>query len=202
MPASLYRRRGKRLLDAALAALGLALLSPLLLLVAAAIKLTDRGPVLFRQPRAGRGGRPFKILKFRSMREGAAGPGVTARADPRVTPVGRLLRKTKLDELPQLVNVLKGDMSFVGPRPELPKFVALFAEDYRLILSVAPGITDYAAIRFRDEESELGAYADAEEAYVRVVLPAKIALYRRYIEDIGLATDLRIIAATLKRIAA
>jgi lipopolysaccharide/colanic/teichoic acid biosynthesis glycosyltransferase len=196
MPAELYRRWGKRALDVTAAGAGLLVLSPVLAGVAALIKLTDPGPVFFRQTRAGLGFRPFQIIKFRSMRWGAAGPSVTAGTDPRITRVGRVLRKTKLDELPQLLNVLRGEMSLVGPRPEVPKYVELFRGEYEKVLSVKPGITDYAAIAYRDEEAVLGRFADPEEGYVRAVLPAKLALYRRYIAEVGLRTDLKILAAT------
>lgn len=202
MPDSLYVRRFKRAFDVAAAGAGLVLLSPVLLAVAAAIALLDPGPVLFRQTRVGRGRKPFEILKFRTMRAGGAGAKVTAGSDPRVTPLGRLLRRTKLDELPQLINVLRGDMSVVGPRPEVPEYVELFEDDYAHILSVRPGITDYAAIKYRDEESVLAAYRDAEDGYVTKVLPDKIALYRRYIDDAGFATDLKIILATAAKIVA
>lgn len=198
--ASLYERRFKRLFDVAAAAAGLVVLSPILLAVAAALKLLDPGPVFFRQTRAGLGSKPFKIIKFRTMRAGCRGAEVTSGGDARVTPLGGLLRRTKLDELPQLFNVLRGDMSVVGPRPEVPRYVELFKDDYELILSVKPGITDYAAIKYRDEEAVLAAYRDPEEGYVTKVLPDKIALYRRYIAEVGLATDLRIILATVAKV--
>lgn len=199
---SFYRRRGKRLLDFVLAGLGLAALSPVLLLVAAAVKLLDPGPVFFTQTRVGLGLRPFRIIKFRSMRAGVGGPSVTSDGDPRTTPLGAFLRRTKLDELPQLLNVLRGEMSLVGPRPEVPEYVELFKEDYRSILAVRPGITDYAAIRYRDESAVLAGFADPESGYVECVLPRKLELYRRYISDMGLATDIKIILATLRRLAA
>ena len=200
MRASLYERRLKRAFDVTAAAAGLVTLSPLLLAVAAALKLADPGPVLFSQARAGLGGKAFRIYKFRTMRAGGGGPQITSGEDPRVTRIGRLLRRTKLDELPQLFNVLRGDMSVVGPRPEVPKYVELFKEDYAAILCVRPGITDYAAIKYRDEEAALRAFANPEEGYVKKVLPDKIALYRRYIADVGFATDLRIIIATLAKV--
>lgn len=200
MRGSLYERHFKRMFDLAAAVAGLIALSPVLLAVAAVIKVLDPGPVLFIQTRVGLGSKPFKIFKFRTMRAESEGAQITADADARVTPLGRLLRKTKLDELPQLFNVLRGDMSVVGPRPEVPKYVGLFRDDYDLILSVRPGITDYAAIKYRDEEEVLGAYRDAEEGYVKKVLPDKIALYRRYLADAGFATDLRIILATVSKI--
>lgn len=198
---SLYARHLKRAFDVVAAVLGLVLLSPVLLVVAAAIKLLDPGPIFFSQTRAGQCLRTFVLFKFRTMRVGGAGPLITSGSDARITPLGRLLRKTKLDELPQLFNVLRGDMSVVGPRPEVPRYVELFKDDYAFILSVRPGITDYAAIKYRDEEAVLAAYRDPEEGYATKVLPDKIALYRRYIADIGFTTDIKIILATVAKIA-
>lgn len=202
MRGRLYELHFKRALDVAGAAAGLVVLSPVLLAVAAAIKFLDPGPVFYTQTRVGLGSKPFKMFKFRTMRDGGGGPLVTAVADARVTRLGRLLRRTKLDELPQLLNVLRGDMSVVGPRPEVPRYVELFKEDYELILSVKPGITDDAAIKYRDEEAVLGAYRDVEQGYVTKVLPDKIALYRRYIGEIGFLTDMRILLATASKIVA
>ena len=203
MPASSYRRWGKRALDVALSAGGLIALGPLFLLIAAAIKLADPGPVFFRQTRMGLGFRPFQILKFRTMRANAAGPSITrGSADPRVTRLGGPLRRLKLDELPQLVNVLRGEMSLVGPRPEVPKYVELFKEDYARILTVKPGITDFASVHFRDEAAVLDGFADAEHGYVSEVLPQKVALYHRYVADLGLSTDLKILLATMRKLAA
>lgn len=196
----LYAARFKRVFDVSAAAAGLVVLSPVLLAIAAALKLLDPGPVLFSQTRAGRGARPFKIYKFRTMRAGGGGSPLTSGGDSRVTPLGRVLRKTKLDELPQLFNVLRGDMSVVGPRPEVPRYVELFKSDYEHILSVKPGITDYASVKYRDEEAVLAGYRDPEEGYVTKVLPDKIALYRRYIDEIGFMTDLRIILATAAKV--
>jgi lipopolysaccharide/colanic/teichoic acid biosynthesis glycosyltransferase len=187
----------KRALDVALAALGLAVLGPGLAAVALAVKASSPGPVLFRQVRVGRSGRPFRICKFRSMRVGEGGALVTASGDPRVTRVGRFLRRWKIDEIPQLWNVVAGDMSLVGPRPEVPRFVERFAGDYARILAVRPGITDYAAVEYRDEESLLAAAADRDAAYVELVLPAKIALYHRYLDEMSLKTDLALIFRTL-----
>lgn len=202
MRGSLYERRFKRAFDVAAAGAGLVILSPLLLIVAAVMKLADPGPVFFRQTRAGFGSKPFEIFKFRTMRVDGGGAQITSGSDPRVTRLGRLLRKTKIDELPQLFNVLRGDMSVVGPRPEVPKYVELFKDDYKVILAVKPGITDYAAIKYRDEESVLAAYRDPEEGYVAKVLPDKIALYRRYLADVGFVTDMRIILATVVKVVA
>lgn len=172
-------------------------LAPLLAAVGIAVIADSPGPVLFRHERVGLRGQKFRLLKFRSMAHGSRGSQVTAAGDARVTRVGRLLRRTKLDELPQLWNVLVGDMSLVGPRPEVERYVTLFAHDYEEILQVRPGITDFAAIEYRDEERILAAAADPEREYRQVVLPAKIALYRRYLAERSLRTDLNIIARTL-----
>jgi lipopolysaccharide/colanic/teichoic acid biosynthesis glycosyltransferase len=196
-----YRRRGKALLDRALAAAGLVALSPVFALAALTIKLSDGGPVFFRQARVGAGFRTFQMLKFRSMRKDAGGPPLTAAGDPRVTAFGRFLRRTKLDELPQLWNVLKGEMSLVGPRPEVPRYVEAFREAYETILSVKPGITDFAAIEYRDEESVLARFSDPAEGYMNEVLPAKLRLYRRYVSELSLAVDITILARTLRRLA-
>jgi lipopolysaccharide/colanic/teichoic acid biosynthesis glycosyltransferase len=201
MLGSLYAGGGKRAFDFAAALAGLALLSPVLLAVGLAIKLSDPGPVFFLQTRVGLNFKPFKVLKFRTMRQGGDGPQITAGGDLRITAVGAFLRKTKLDELPQLFNVLAGEMSLVGPRPEVPKYVELFKDDYRVVLSVRPGITDYAAIEYRDEEKVLAAFKDPEAGYVKEVLPAKIALYRRYIAELGPLTDARILLGTLAAVA-
>lgn len=192
----------KRTFDILASLFGLTLLAPIGLLVALAIKLDSRGPVFFRQVRVGRDFRPFRINKFRTMVADAPARGgqLTAGADPRITRVGRILRKTKVDELPQLINVLVGDMSLVGPRPEVPKYVELFASDYRDILSVRPGITDPASVKYRDESAVLAAAADPERAYIEQILPEKIALARQYIERSSLAYDLGIIFQTLWRI--
>ncbi len=189
----------KRTFDFLASLVGLTLLAPFGLLVALAIKLDSSGPVFFRQVRIGRDFRPFKIYKFRTMVADAPSRGgqLTAGSDPRITRVGRILRKTKVDELPQLINVLIGDMSLVGPRPEVPKYVELFAGDYREILSVRPGITDPASVKYRDESKVLAASADPETAYVEQILPEKIALARQYIKRSSLAYDLGIIFQTL-----
>src|SRR5579859_5515204 len=149
----LYRRAGKRALDAAVSAMMLVVISPLLLIVCALVKLTSPGPVFYRQERVGEGGRPFNIVKFRSMVVDAdrRGLGLTSAGDPRVTRCGVVLRQLKIDELPQLWNVLKGDMSLVGPRPELPVYVANYDSRQRVVLTVRPGITDIASIAFRWE---------------------------------------------------
>jgi lipopolysaccharide/colanic/teichoic acid biosynthesis glycosyltransferase len=164
------------------------------------VKLSSPGPVLFRQARVGRNGRPVRIAKFRSMRANASGPSVTASGDARVTRVGGLLRRTKIDELPQLWNVLVGDMSLVGPRPEVQRYVDRFPEDYKRILAVRPGITDFAAVEYRDEESVLAAAADPEATYLETILPAKIRLYHRYLDEMSLGTDAALILKTLSAV--
>jgi lipopolysaccharide/colanic/teichoic acid biosynthesis glycosyltransferase len=193
----------KRLLDIVAAALGLVLLSPLLACLAVAVKLGSSGPVFFRQQRVGSGFRPFVMLKFRTMVADAPrlGGPITVGADPRITGVGRFLRKTKLDELPQLFNVLRGDMSLVGPRPEVDRYVEMFRRDYAEILAVRPGITDLASIRYRDEASILAAAKDPEEEYVRRILPEKIRLAKEYARRRSLPLDLAIIFATVLHLA-
>ena len=188
----------KRLFDIVLSALGLLTLAPILLLVALWVKLDSPGPVLFRQERVGRFGKPFLIHKFRTMRVYNAGPQITVGADPRITRSGRFLRASKLDELPQLWDVLRGAMSLVGPRPEVPRYVALYPAALReIVLSVRPGITDLASLEFRHESELLASAADPEREYVEVVMPQKLALARRYVETASLAQDLRIIWRTL-----
>lgn len=189
----------KRCWDIVTSGLGLIILSPLLLLVAVLVKLTSPGPVFFRQERIGRGGRPFQILKFRSMVSDAPvrGAPITFGNDPRITPLGHILRKSKIDELPQLINVLRGDMSLVGPRPEIRKYVEMFRSDYEEILQVRPGITDLASIEFRDEAALLGRAADPETEYVNRVLPKKIRLAKVYVAQASFIKDVAIILRTL-----
>lgn len=191
----------KRAFDVASSAVGLVVLSPVFLGVAVAIKLTDGGPVFFRQERVGMGGQVFRIHKFRSMRVANEGALVTSANDSRITPVGAFLRKSKLDELPQLIDVLVGDMSVVGPRPEVPRYVELWGEEARReILSVRPGITDPAAIAFRNEQDELAAADDPERHYVEVILPKKVAMYRDYVQHRSFGGDLAVIARTFAAI--
>lgn len=189
----------KRLFDVVTAGLGLLLLLPLGLLIALIIKLSDGGPVFYTQRRIGQFGRPFPIRKFRSMVVNAEKLGlpVTPEGDPRVTWMGRLLRKTKLDELPQLWNVLVGQMSFVGPRPEVPRYVDTYTPAQREILQLKPGITDLASVLFRNEEELLRGSADVEDFYVRYCLPRKIDLNRRYAARAGVLQDVWIIVQTL-----
>ncbi len=190
----------KRLFDVLAAGIGLALVSPLLLLIAVWVRLDSPGPVLFRQERVGRHGRPFLIHKFRTMRV-EPGPLITIGQDPRITRCGARLRRSKLDELPQLWDVLRGAMSLVGPRPEVPRYVALYPPALRdQVLAVRPGITDPAALAFSHEAELLAAASDPEREYVEVILPAKLALSARYAAEASLATDLRLILQTLGRL--
>jgi len=192
----------KRLFDVVAAGVGLLLLALPLLLVALWIKLDSPGPVFFRQVRVGRGGMLFRIHKFRTMQVNTEAQGqLTVGADRRVTGAGRFLRKSKLDELPQLLDVLFGDMSLVGPRPEVPKYVDHYpAEVKDIVLSVRPGITDWASIRMIDENEILGRAADPERAYIEQILPEKLGYYVRYAQTHSLPEDIRIIFATLLKI--
>lgn len=184
----------------ACAAIGLVLLAPTLLLAAVWVRLDSPGPVLFRQTRIGRDGVPFTIHKFRTMRV-EPGAAITVGEDPRITRSGRFLRQTKLDELPQLWDVLRGAMSLVGPRPELPRYVELYPADLRAqVLSVRPGITDPASLAYSHEAELLAAAADPEREYREVILPAKLRLSAEYAACATLATDLRLILATLRRV--
>lgn len=191
----------KRLFDLAAASVGLLLLAPLLLGLALWVRLDSPGPVLYRQQRVERNGVPFDILKFRTMRTDAAGPQLTIGRDPRVTKAGHWLRRYKLDELPQLINVLQGSMSLVGPRPEVPRYVACYPADVRAaVLSVAPGITDLASILYKEESDVLGRAADPERAYIDTILPVKLAYYQRYVRERSFWLDVRIIFRTLAAI--
>ncbi|KFC70984.1 Sugar transferase [Bosea sp. LC85] len=189
----------KRTLDVVGSALGLIMLSPIFPIVAIAIKRDSPGPIFFRQDRVGRDGRVFQIYKFRSMAvRPVSGVALTLRGDKRVTHVGAFLRRSKLDELPQLINVLSGDMSLVGPRPEVPEFMEFYSPEQRaIILSMRPGITDYAAILFRDESSLLDRDDDPVALYRHKIMPIKFGYYERYSRDIGVLTDLRITLATI-----
>jgi lipopolysaccharide/colanic/teichoic acid biosynthesis glycosyltransferase len=194
----------KRIFDIVFSVVGLILLGVPLLTVALIIKLTDLGPVLFKQVRVGRYGREFKIFKFRTMVVNAEklGAQITVGRDPRITRIGHFLRKTKLDELPQLLNVLAGTMSFVGPRPEVPKYVALYNDEQRKVLSVTPGVTDLASIKYHRESEILAAAGDSwEKAYVEQVMPDKLRLNLEYIANRSLWGDVKLIFKTLFRIA-
>ncbi len=193
----------KRLFDWILSSLGLLVLGPALILVALAIKLDSPGPVFFRQERVGRWGHPFWIHKFRTMRHDPVGRGlqITVGQDARITRVGGFLRASKVDELPQLIDVWVGTMSLVGPRPEVPRYVAVYPAELRdKILSVRPGITDIASIEYRDESAVLARAADPEQAYIHEVLPHKLALSARYVDQASVWTDLQLILRTLRAI--
>lgn len=192
----------KRAFDITLALIGLLLLAPLLVLLAVAIKLDSQGPVFYRQWRLGKDQRPFRVLKFRTMVVGAegVGPAITVGSDPRITRVGWILRRFELDELPTLINVLRGEMSIVGPRPELPKYLPYYTEAQKRVFLVRPGLTDLGTLAFRDEARHLRGDA-AEEQYVREILPRKLALNLEYIKRQSLRHDLGIIVRTLRTIA-
>jgi lipopolysaccharide/colanic/teichoic acid biosynthesis glycosyltransferase len=189
----------KRVFDAMVAGIGLLFLFPLFAIVAILIKLDSFGLVFFRQERIGRKFRSFLIYKFRTMVKDAPQRGgfITFGEDPRITCVGRLLRKTKVDELPQLINVFKGDMSLAGPRPEVPRYVEMFRRDYEEILGVRPGITDLASLKYGDEAEILGMARNPEEEYVRRVLPEKIRLAKEYIRNSSFSFDLALICRTV-----
>jgi len=185
-----------RLFDVAVSCLGLLVLAPIVLLIAVAVKLASRGPVLFRQVRVGRGGPTFELLKFRSMRVGESGPEITAAGDSRVTGIGRSLRRSKLDELPGLWNVVRGDMALVGPRPEVPAYVDLDDPSWRSVLSVRPGLTDPVTVALRNEEELLASVEEPEVFYKRVLQPYKLAAYERYLSERTTWSDLKVLWQT------
>lgn len=192
----------KRIFDIICSFIGLVLLSPVFLVLSLLIVLDSRGGVFYRQVRVGKNGKDFKLFKFRSMVSNADKKGLltVGGRDSRVTRIGYFLRKYKLDELPQLLNVLFGDMSLVGPRPEVRKYVDMYSEEQRKVLSVKPGITDYASIEYSNENELLGSVPNPEEVYITEVMPAKLALNLRYIREQGLLTDLKIIFMTIGKI--
>lgn len=186
----------KRAFDILCSFLGLTVLSPVLLVVSALVAVTSPGGVFFRQERIGKDGKPFRIFKFRSMRKDNAGLKITTGNDSRITPVGRFLRKSKIDELPQLINVLVGDMSFVGPRPEVADYVNLYTPYQRQVLLVRPGITGLASIRFRNENDLLTASDDPNRTYVEQIMPRKIDLDLEYIPHASVFYDIKLIFQT------
>lgn len=192
----------KRLFDVIVSFIGLLLLSPFLIIISLLVVLTSKGGVFYVQKRVGRNNVDFDLYKFRTMRPGADKKGLltVGGRDPRVTALGYYLRKYKLDELPQLLNVLFGSMSFVGPRPEVRKYVELYNEEQKKVLRVRPGITDYASLEYFNENELLSRSANPEETYIKEVMPAKLELNRRYIQQAGLATDLKIILRTVKKV--
>ncbi len=189
----------KRIFDLVVASVGLVMLLPWFVLVIILIRLDDGGPAFFRQVRVGHHGKPFRIWKFRTMRvdAGQGGGLITAAGDPRVTRVGRWLRRAKLDELPQLMNVVMGNMSMVGPRPEVPYYVEQYSEGQRRVLNLMPGITDPASVAFRDEEVVLAHFDDREAAYVQEIMPEKIRLNLEYARYATLWRDIGVILKTL-----
>jgi lipopolysaccharide/colanic/teichoic acid biosynthesis glycosyltransferase len=187
-----------RFLDLTASTVLLIAAAPLMFLLAMAVKVQDGGPVFFRQRRLGYNGRPFTLWKFRSMDSGTRGAAITASGDRRITRVGRFLRRYKLDELPQLWNVLRGDMSLIGPRPEVPGFVDGDNPMWRKVHGVRPGITDLATLVYRDEERILAGFSDPERGYRDAVLPAKLALNVEYIERRSLGRDLKLLALTVR----
>jgi len=189
----------KRSFDLAASLGGLLILCPIMFIITLLIIKEDGGPVFYRGVRVGRYGKPFRIFKFRTMVKDAEkiGPSSTGDDDPRITKIGKYLRRFKLDELPQLINVLKGDMSMVGPRPQVPWAVELFNSDEKILLQVRPGITDYASIQFHNEGEILAGYDDADKAYMEIIHPEKMRLAVEYVKEMSLITDTKIIFSTL-----
>lgn len=191
----------KRIFDIILSLFGLIILLPFMLIIAIFIKLDTKGPIFFKQLRVTKNGREFKIFKYRTMKVGSDKYSqITIGEDSRITKVGSFLRRYKLDEIPQLINVLIGDMSLVGPRPEVPKYVALYTDEQKEILKVRAGITDYASIEFSDENDLLASEEDPEKAYIEKIMPKKIELNKKYISEISILTDIKIILLTIKKI--
>ncbi len=193
---------GKRLLDLLGSTVGLLIFSPILIILAIAIKLDSKGPVFYMQERIGKRGLPFKLFKFRSMYTGADKKGLltVGGKDNRVTKVGYFIRKYKFDEIPQFLNVFFGDMSLVGPRPEVKKYTDLYNAEQREVLNVKPGMTDYASIEYRNENDVLAASADPEKTYIEEIMPHKLELNKKYISEAGLFTDIKILFITFKTI--
>jgi len=185
-----------RIVDVGVAAGGLAISLPLLVVLALIVKLDSPGPAFFVQTRVGKRRRPFRLVKLRTMTAGAPGAAITARQDPRITRVGALLRRTKLDEVPQLWNVLRGQMSLVGPRPEVPEYVEKYRAEWEPLFSVRPGLTDTASLTFRDEEHLLGMARDRERAYMEILMPTKLALALQDVRGRSLLHDVRVILRT------
>ena len=189
----------KRAMDIVISGCALLVIWPVLVLIALAIKIDDPGPVFYRQVRVGKNGKEFRIYKFRTMVVDAdkKGLAITVGRDNRITRMGSLLRKTKLDELAQLINVFTGEMSFVGPRPEVPKYVNMYTPYQRQVLLVRPGITDYASIAYRNENDMLEGAEDPEKMYIDVIMPDKIELNMKYLHEISPLADIRLIFSTI-----
>ena len=191
----------KRIFDITFSLFGLIILLPFMLIIAILIKFDSKGTVFFKQIRITKGGKEFKIFKYRTMKAGSDKYSqITVGKDERITKIGSFLRKYKLDEIPQLINVLIGDMSLVGPRPEVPKYVALYTDEQKEILKVKAGITDYASIEFSDENDLLASEEDPEKEYIEKIIPKKIELNKKYLSEISVLTDIRIILLTIKKI--
>ena len=191
----------KRIFDITLSLFGLIILLPFMLIIAILIKIDSKGPVFFKQIRVTKNGKEFKIFKYRTMKVGSDKYSqITVGKDDRITKIGLFLRKYKLDEIPQLINVFIGDMSLVGPRPEVPKYVALYTEEQKEILKVRAGITDYASIEFSDENDLLASEEEPEKAYIEKIMPKKIELNKKYLSEISILTDIKIILLTIKKI--
>lgn len=193
----------KRIVESVVCLVAVILLSPVFLVIAVLVLVDSGRPIFFRQERVGRSGGSIKVIKFRSMSAKASGPGITVEGDPRVTRVGKVLRSTKLDELPQLSQVVAGTLSLVGPRPEIPEYVAHWGEENRaVILSVRPGITDPASREFRRESEILAEQGDPEEYYISTILPQKVSMYRAYVENRSNIGDVKIVFGTIKDVVA
>lgn len=191
----------KRLFDVVFSFMVAAVFLPFGLIIALIILMTSPGPIFYLQERIGKDGAPFRLIKFRTMRKDADKHGklTIGMRDPRITSIGYFLRRTKLDEFPQFINVLKGDMSAVGPRPEVKEYVDLYTDEQRKVLSVKPGITDYASLKYYRENEILGESDDPRETYIRTVMPAKLELNLIYIKEKGILKDLRIIVRTFSK---
>ncbi len=192
----------KRLFDILASLIGLICISPFLIVIASIVGITSKGGVFYFQERIGLNAKPFRLFKFRTMFTDSDKKGLltVGGRDPRITPIGYYLRKYKLDELPQLLNVVIGDMSIVGPRPEVKKYVDLYNDEQRRVLLVKPGITDYASLNYFDENELLAKSQHPEQTYIQEIMPAKLKLNAKYISEVGLLTDVKIIFKTLKRI--
>ena len=191
----------KRCFDLFFSILGVIILLPFIIIIGILIKVTSDGPILFKQIRVTKDGKLFNIYKFRTMKNNSEGnKQITVGNDSRITSIGRMLRKTKLDELPQLFNVIKGEMSLVGPRPEVPKYVELYTEEQKNILKVHAGITDYASIYFSNESELLGKAKNPDKYYIEKIMPYKIKLNQKYIENMGIMTDMKIIFLTIFKV--
>lgn len=199
-----FARTMKRFFDLFFSLIGLILLIPFFLLVAFFIAIDSKGGIFYKQKRVGKNGVDFDLFKFRSMRTDADKKGLLTVGghDPRITKVGYYIRKYKIDELPQLLNVLKGDMSLVGPRPEVRRYVDLYTEEQKKVLSVQPGVTDYASIEFSNENELLGESENPEQLYINEIMPAKLQLNLKYIAEKNIWVDLKIIFRTIKKIVA